>query len=176
MSAISSLISIFLAINLTCVAHASDIETKVVSLNSLPDINIIYHGDKRNLAKYVFLINESNSRVNTVVNQNGIKLENCVSELNILEIYEISFQDLNSRARTGDFGKENQEKTIAGVYSRTPMDNPVASIYIASDIYGKDSALIHEISHYWYDKLCLFKWSIGDTEKFAQTIEKMKDE
>lgn len=101
---------------------------------------------------------------------NNLVPNNCVDNEN-LQIYSLSFEQLNLHARS-----YNINNKILGLYVPKAIENE----------YGTDTSIIliskqnnywtkvlfnHELSHYWYDRLCLSsQWS--DAEDFALKYEK----
>lgn len=99
--------------------------------------------------------------------------KNCATTftLNKLEFYKISVAILNDKNRFPQW--LNQGSPIWGLYDPRPTEKVVASIMLTEqgDFWDK-IILAHELSHFWYDKLCWNRaWTKGD-EQFALDIEK----
>lgn len=88
-----------------------------------------------------------------------------------LEIYKISTKLLNDKSRfpksTNGLGKE-----IWGLYDPRIDETGKASIMVTEHADWNEIILAHELSHYWYDRMCWKQtWSKSD-EQFALDFEK----
>lgn len=88
-----------------------------------------------------------------------------------LEIYKISTEMLNDRKRFSKWSNQSLGK-IWGLYDPRLDETGIASIMLTEHGDWDKVTLAHELSHYWYDRLCWNKnWSKSD-EQFALDFEK----
>lgn len=99
----------------------------------------------------------------------GLKNQECIANSN-LEIFQVDLKTLNST--------KFQDQSVTpggqtwGLYDPRVNDYNVSSIILTEHGYNMDRVIFaHELSHYWYDRLC---WSSGWTktpEQFALGFE-----
>lgn len=86
-----------------------------------------------------------------------------------LEIFITKKITLNDKNRFPQF----KDKKIVGLYDPVVEEPFFAAIVVSEqDSYSFSETVIHEVAHYWYDRLCLDRYSKYGTEQFAQIIEK----
>jgi hypothetical protein len=94
-----------------------------------------------------------------------------------LNLHQLSMEVLNDRGRFNEWPEQNglpQETTqsIWALYDPLFEDPAVASIYLTDHGSQNVSSLAHELSHYWFDRLCIYRqWTEG-TEAFAVEFER----
>jgi len=116
-------------------------------------------------AKKSYLISEK------ILREMGRKPSDCRSYMN-LHIYEITRSSLNRndiaywKEEIGVGGKE-----IFGLYDPTIWVKGDSCLLVGDNAPIPMGTLIHEFSHYWYDRWCLLGNISMDTESFAYKAE-----
>ena len=129
--------------------------------------NIPYKKEKLN-----FLLKESYRYSINKIHKLGITPIDCKDDLNV-HFVQLDGQTLNNNERFGSWKTINNETldTLYGVYDPTigTYRNSVISFMILPE--GSNSLIIHEMSHYWYDRFCIYDASSMKTETFAKSVE-----
>lgn len=100
----------------------------------------------------------------------GLSHTECVP-LNNLEFYKVNMEILNDKKRFSKWSNQGAGQ-IWGLYDPRLDEVGVASIMLTEHGDWNKITLAHELSHYWYDRLCWNKnWSKSD-EQFALDFEK----
>ncbi len=86
-----------------------------------------------------------------------------------VEIFVVKEVTLNDENRFPDW----KDRAIVGLYDPVFSRDGYAAITLAQQTTSKSRATaVHEAAHYWYDRLCFERAAVGDTETFAEIIEK----
>lgn len=122
-----------------------------------------------------FLIKDFFSYLKRYLQKSGISTEDCRSNYN-LGIFIIPNNIMYDKARFRDVYKMNSVPTmnfIYGYYDPT-FEVDRNSTIVVSLLTRKDNAklLAHELSHYWWDRLCLSN-SFSSSETFAHQVSEM---
>jgi hypothetical protein len=116
-------------------------------------------------------IKEASLEVFNFIYHIGLSPNECRSNT-YLEVYEIDTDMLNDHRRFNEWQYNNPNtKTIWALYDARSEDRSVSSIVLTSHQEWDRLNLAHELSHYWYDRLCIASQYNYQTEKFAQKFE-----
>jgi hypothetical protein len=120
----------------------------------------------------VCLLGESYEAAGRVARSLGIETSGCDSEKK-LYVLHLDGATINDEDRFGDWRTINggHLQVIHGIYDPTP-DVPHDAVLLYSEPDSPRSrVLVHELGHYWYDRLCMSRNSKVKTETFARAVE-----
>jgi hypothetical protein len=121
------------------------------------------------------LLSESTRLLKQYATINNLPISDCMGN-QVLEFYIVPYSVLNDRSRffkwVVEAGPGSESSNIVAHYSPRREESLVDSITITPDSVNKDYVMAHEISHYWYERLCWSRHSSMSTEPFAVDFEK----
>lgn len=101
----------------------------------------------------------------------GLSKNECRRNSN-LEIYQVSMDVLNNPNRFFQWQAGNPNtSTIWALYDARVPDSNVSSIMLTSHSGWDHVNFAHELSHYWYDRLCLGSQYNYQIEPFAERFQ-----
>tara|TARA_A100001011_G_scaffold389500_2_gene471112 strand:- start:5850 stop:6515 length:666 start_codon:yes stop_codon:yes gene_type:complete len=105
----------------------------------------------------------------------GLYYNQCLAVKN-LDIYYISKSVMADSRRFNQNPSANKETQKVGhvlwaLYDPMPQSES-SVIYITDRGSYSEEMLAHEVSHYWFDRLCIYRETTVDTETFAQKFQK----
>jgi len=94
-----------------------------------------------------------------------------------LNIYHIAPETLLDPRRFNQFPKENRSTRKSGhvlwaLFDPKERNSETSAIYLTDKETFNQELLAHEISHYWYERMCIYRVTTYDTESFAQRFQK----
>lgn len=110
------------------------------------------------------------------LNNEDIQYFDCKPQL-MIQLYTVPVSSLNDGRFTAwqkqSIGESLITHTVFGIYEPNTGIRNLSAILIATKQSAKDTKILiaHEISHYWYDRLCLNILSKYRTEEFARKFE-----
>ena len=99
----------------------------------------------------------------------GYKGEQCVANSK-LEIYDVKLETLNDPGRFPAWTNASPNGII-GLYDPRINDYNTSSLILTGSSDKWKLIFAHELSHYWYDRLCWNKYD-PDPERFAMDFER----
>jgi predicted SprT family Zn-dependent metalloprotease len=104
---------------------------------------------------------------------NNVPYKDCRSDYNI-HIFIVNKSVLDDPSRFGSYFRNNnrQETSLLGYYDSTLEIEKNSVLLVANiDYRVNDALLAHELSHYWWDRMCLGRyWQYG-TEHFSDAFQ-----
>ncbi len=110
--------------------------------------------------------------------QRGLRIRDCRGTVYNLIIIVVDKSILGDQRRFPDFYPENvggaglYGQTLYGYYSSTPQIE-LNSTILVTDVssYLNEEVLAHEMSHYWWDRLCIAAQVSETSEAFARAFD-----
>lgn len=97
----------------------------------------------------------------------GIQTKDCRPKETV-EVFAVKEVTLNDENRFPAF----KDKKIVGLYDPVFAIDNYSTITLAEQLPRRyKGTVVHEAAHYWYDRFCLERANVGDTEEFAEEIE-----
>lgn len=119
------------------------------------------------------VISDSYTLIKSYLSERGFSYKECREDYN-LHIFIVDKSVLYTPSRFGKYWAStgNPHNTLWAYYDST-LEIEKNSIILLANIYGEnnDALFAHEMSHYWYDRLCLGTQLSGGSEKFAQSYQ-----
>ena len=122
------------------------------------------------------VIEKASREVFVFLDAKSIVYSDCLPGMNI-DIYHISSTTLNDHSRFNEWGPANNVQdrntfTLWALYDPMQYERYNSSIFITDHgAWANEILLAHEVSHYWYDRMCLALVYSSGTEVFAQQFE-----
>jgi hypothetical protein len=93
-----------------------------------------------------------------------------------LNLHQLSMEVLNDRGRFNEWQPQNRvpsdsSMNIWALYDPLFEDPSISSIYLTDHGSSNVGSLAHELSHYWFDRLCIYRQWTDGTEAFAVEFE-----
>jgi hypothetical protein len=94
----------------------------------------------------------------------------CIPHRNV-EIFHINVTDLNDHKRFPHVTYPPSPTRILALYDPRIEEINTSSLIITNQGQINDLILAHEVSHYWFDRLCIVNQYEGTSEQFAVNFE-----
>ena len=172
----------------------SDVETVVLSEKEVKldgksiHLTLLYESSGGKPLGYVYsphkpqyieaMVKRSSQIMKAFLRKNGIAVSECRGYKYNLIVSVVSKHILQDKNRFRGFYKMKfgtekvAGRTLYGYYDSTPEVVYNSSILLA-DMGPRlnEAVIIHELAHYWWDRLCIASHTSGTSEDFAQAFE-----
>ena len=123
------------------------------------------------------VLSVSSKLIPSYIKEYGFSSTRCIITPERLDIYYINSKTLGDSRRfnqvpSGNRSTYNPKESLWALYDPLPKDLETSAIYITDRLNNNEVMLAHEISHYWYDRLCISVKNSIDTESFAKEFER----
>jgi hypothetical protein len=124
------------------------------------------------------LVRRSSYVMDDFLAHRGLSVRDCRGTPYNLIIYIVDKSVLSNQKRFGDIYRDHPElamnygQTLYGYYSSTPLVDRNSTILVTDVGHTlNQEVLAHEMSHYWWDRLCLNARLSETSEDFARAFD-----